>query len=35
MRELKIGAAQFEARDADKKHNLGEVLGDLGDRGIA
>ena len=25
MRELKIGAAQFEARDADKEYNLGRI----------
>jgi predicted amidohydrolase len=25
MRELKIGAAQFEARDADKSYNLGRI----------
>ena len=25
MREIKIGAAQFEARDADKEYNLGRI----------
>ena len=25
MREIRIGAAQFEARDGDKQYNLGRI----------